>query len=338
MRRMKQAVHCLTDLTVFLLGRENARWGHNTLRGLLLLAVAYVWPLQRTDLGPRDHALSIIGFLPDSVLFDDRLFVLCKMLFVVFAALWFLDLLVPRSAWIATVSLTLVLSLFMESRRYTLHQYHVLAMLLWVFCLWYQVCAPRASANSVVILPFSPPRMPRWVYALSLYYLCLTYSFSGMTKLLSNGLAWANGTSLQLWTLLWGDVSAYPAQVLLRDRRFAEAAQAATLFFESAAVVVLFFPRWRRVIGAGLLGFHLLGETVFHYRFYPNIFAVAAILLFYPGWSARGLRRARDTAHDSTIGRSSLADESDTPPTCSFAGLTRRDFERPILAVVRSIR
>jgi hypothetical protein len=295
---MRRPVLCPTDLITFLVAREHPRWGRNTLRGLLLLGVAYVWPLQRTGTGAREHALSIIGFLPDSVLFDERVFVVFKMLFVVFAALWFLDLLVPRSAWIATVSLTVVLSLFMESRSYTPHQYHALAMLLWVFCFWYHACAEPGSANRATLAPLTPLRMPRWVYALALYYLCVTYSLSGMTKLLSNGFAWANGTSLQLWILLWGDVSAYPAQVVLRDRHFAEAAQAATLFFESAAVLVLFYPQWRRVIGAGLLGFHLTGETIFHYRFYANIFAVAAILLFYPGWSRgwTGSTRARNGA------------------------------------------
>ena len=303
MTRMKRLASWPTDLTAFLIGREYARWGHNTLRGLLLLGIVYVWPLQRTDVGPRDHALSIIGFLPDSVLFDERLFVFFKMLFVAFAVFWFLNLLVPRSGWIATISLTVVLSLFVESRHYTPHQYHVLAMLLWVFCFWYHACAAPDSANRAAVAPRPPPRMPRWVYALSLYYLCVTYTLSGLTKLLSNGLAWANGTSLQLWILLWGDVSAYPAQVLLGDRHLAEVAQAATVFFESVAVLGLFYPQWRRVIGAGLLGFHLASETVFHYRFYPNIFAIAAILLFYPTWSRGRLYRARETAHGSTIGR-----------------------------------
>jgi hypothetical protein len=288
---MKRAVLRPADLAAALVRCEDPRWGQNTLRGLLLLAVVYVRPLQQTGYGAREHALSIIGFLPESVLFDERVFVCFKTLFVAFAALWFFDVLVPQSAWIATVSLTVVLSLFLESRSYTLHQYQVLAMLVWVFCVWYHAWAVTRSPARCALAPRPPANMPRWVYFLSLYYLCLTYSFSGVTKLLSSGIRWANGTSLQLWVLLWGDRSAYFAQALLGDRRLAEAAQAATLFFESTAVLALFFPQWRRVTGIGLIGFHLASETIFHLRFYPNIFALAATLVFYPAWTTP--RRAR---------------------------------------------
>jgi hypothetical protein len=304
MRGMKRAVPRPADLASDLVRSENARWGHNTLRGLLLLGVIYVRPLQQIGFGAREHALSIIGFLPESVLFDERVFVCFKTLFIAFATLWFFDLLVPQSAWIATVSLTVVLSLFLESRSYTLHQYQVLAMLLWVFCFWYQTWAVPRSPARAELARRAPTRMPRWVYALCLYYLCLTYSFSGMTKLLSSGIRWANGTSLQLWVLLWGDPSASFAQLLLGDRRLAEAAQAATLFFESTAVLALFFPHWRRVTGIGLLGFHLTSETIFHLRFYPNIFALAAILVLYPAWTIpRDARSGASRDHRACFAR-----------------------------------
>jgi hypothetical protein len=274
------------NLLRLLMVRESARWGDITLRVLLLLGASYAWPLQQRFRGTRDHALSIFGLLPDSWLFDPRLFAWCKWLFLVYGALWFVGLLVPWSGWIATVSFTALMSLFVESEHYTTHQCHMLAVLLWVFAAWHHFCRRELRAGPVKMKLLSPPVMPRWVYALGLYYVCLTYTFSGWTKIARNGLRWANGTSLQVWILYAGDSASTLGQLLLSDRRIAAAAQGATLLFESLALTAVIFPRWRRLVGSGLLGFHLTSELIFHLGFYANLFSIVAFLLLYPSWAS----------------------------------------------------
>jgi hypothetical protein len=284
---------CISNVLQLLMVSETARWGEVTLRGLLLLGGLYAWPLQQKFNGERDHALSIVGLLPNWLLFDPRLFACCKLLFVVFGALWFVGLLIPWSGWIATVSFTALMSLFVESEYYTTHQCHVLGVLLWVFCAWHHFCRRELQAAPAKTQLLSRPVMPRWVYALGLYSLCLTYTFSGLTKIVRNGFGWANGTSLQLWVLSFGDPTSVLGQLVLSDRRIAEAAQGTTLLFEALAWTALVFPRLRRLVGGGLLGFHLGSELIFNYRFYANMFAIAAFLLAYPSWAAWPLPQER---------------------------------------------
>src|SRR5262252_6198101 len=115
-----------------LLVRENGAWGALTLRGLLLVGGVSVLSIEQRLPGEREHALSVLGMLPDNLLFDPRIFTGCKIAFFALGALWFLGRLLPWSAWLATASFTALLSLFVESESYTTHQFHVIAVLLWV--------------------------------------------------------------------------------------------------------------------------------------------------------------------------------------------------------------
>ena len=137
---------------------------------------------------------------------------------------------------------------------------------------------------------------PRWVSLASIAYIGVFHTAAGLSKLSFSGSGWATGTSLQLWTYLWGYRWSPTTQLILASRTFTQVLQVLTLVVETAGVLAI-FPRLRVWIGLGLVGFYLGVLATFDYGFQFNALLTAA--LFLP--LSRGLRTGQQAAtHAST--------------------------------------
>ncbi|MBX7220203.1 MAG: hypothetical protein K1Y36_09680 [Blastocatellia bacterium] len=152
-------------------------------------------------------------------------------------------------------------------------------MALWICALWYHFYRNQIRQSLQIGTFWKTSCYPSWAGFLGVYYVGLFYSFSGCMKLTHSGLAWANGVSLQLWVSIWGNPDSTWTHLILSYRWFAKALQAATLCFESMAILGLLFPRLRPFLGLALLGFHFGQVTVFGWQFHYNAFIICLYFL-----------------------------------------------------------
>lgn len=228
-----------------------------------------------------EHHLSFATLLPDSMSSNYVLFQACRAGFWISALFWALNLALPVSSWAATVLFTVLISLGVGSVSYTIHIYHLTNWLMFIYCFWYQLYW-RDIRNAPHLLLFgrSGP-FPRWAVFLSVYFIALSYTFSGLTKLGISGIAWADGTSLQLWSLLTAVSWSPTAPVFLYDRMWAMIAQSSVLLLESTAFLAIVFPRYRPLLGILLFGFHVGNELTFNHLFYGNTLLDLLFLTLY---------------------------------------------------------
>jgi hypothetical protein len=238
--------------------------------------------------GPRLGPISFLSFLPDAILLNSVSMYVCAAVFVAAALCWVAQTFLPWSSWTAALSFTCLLAIRHENANHITHVGHMTNMMLLIYALWYHFYADEIRATLAAGMFWQTPLYPRWVYQLSLVYVCLFYGFSGWNKLLSSGPGWANGVSMQLWVNLWGSDSIW-SRLILADRRAAQALQALTLLAEAGAPFALFFPRLRPVIGLALIGFHYGAIAVFGWAFHGNVIAVALVLLPVAGWIQRSV-------------------------------------------------
>jgi hypothetical protein len=228
----------------------------------------------------RNPPATVVAFLPDAVRCDERVLQGSAWLFYAAAVLWAAQVLLPWSSWLAALAFTLVMALHFENKNALSHSTHLTCVLLWLYALWYGCCAGDIRRALRAGRFWSTPLYPNWVQALALFYVGFFYSLSGVSKLAHSGVAWANGTSLQVWVMLWGDKASVWTQLLLEHRWLAQLLQATTLAAEIAALPAVFFRRARVLEGLALVGFHIGSISVFHYTFHAN--AVLIGLLFLP--------------------------------------------------------
>jgi len=256
---------------------------------LLLFSYFHTHWAQRHGASQRLRPATVLSFLPDSILLSRPVFNTCGVLFVIGAVLWGTQLLIPWSGWLTALSFTAVLALYMENAIQCTHVAHVTCMLLVLYALWYQVYAPDIRSALGEIRFWNTELYPRWVHALSVFYLGLFYGLSGLNKLLGGGLSWANGTSLQLWTYLWGDRESLFTQAILWDRTLAQGMQWLTLIGETGGLVAIFSTRLRPLIGLLLMSFHVAAISVFKWGFHANMLMLALVFLPFYHWVPHGV-------------------------------------------------
>jgi hypothetical protein len=242
--------------------------------------------------GPRLGPISFISFLPDSILLNAISLDICAVVFVVAAICWVSQTLIPYSSWAAALSFTCLLAIRHENATQLTHVGHMTNMMLLIYALWYHFYAPDIRAALAAGAFWQTPLFPRWVYQLSLFYVCLFYGFSGWTKLLTSGPGWANGVSMQIWVHLFKASDSIWSQLILDNRYAARGLQAATLIAEAGTPLALFFPRLRPLFGLALIGFHYGAIAVFGWAFHGNVIAVALVLLPTAQWVEWAVRYA----------------------------------------------
>lgn len=254
--------------------------------GLLLCGgvVAWTGPLRDwTQPVPaeRVHYLTLVGLLlPDRWLASVPLQVALRGVFLVAAVGWALRRALPWTAWTAFLSFLLFSSMIQEGIFYVEHTANVANVLLGLLCLWQHLYRRELAAAGDEL--WRAPLCPRWVPALSAFYLCTTYGYAGLNKLAASGARWADGVGLQTWTFLYGDRTGPLARLVLWDRPYAAALQVTVLLAETLAFTGIFSLRARLAVGGALLLFHLGSEAIFGFGFFSNVVAIAIFMIAHP--------------------------------------------------------
>ncbi len=167
--------------------------------------------------------------------------------------------------------MTLFVSIYHERRFYVDHIFQMINVSLWILAWWAHTARVKWQRRGEPLL------LPTWVVTAHAAILGLFYSLSGVAKLSSAGVGWANGVSLQAWVNLWGRPP-WLVEWLTHHRGVAAAMQATTLAAELLALPALLHRRSRWVIGAVLLGFRAGQQLIFGWEFYGNMVLLG---LFY---------------------------------------------------------
>jgi hypothetical protein len=204
--------------------------------------------------------------------------------------LWAFNRWLPWSCWLTVVGFTGVWSLHVETTYNTAHIFHMANMLLVIQALWITGDASLIKQRLADRTYWRTPLVPRWVSLASIAYIGIFHSAAGISKLFFSGPYWASGTSLQLWTFLWGYPWSPTTRMILGSRSFTRTLQTLTLVVESTAVLAV-FPRLRPWVGLGLLGFYAGVLATFDYGFQFNAILTAVYFMPVEPWLTRWQQR-----------------------------------------------
>jgi len=245
--------------------------------------------------GSRHGHATLFFWLPDAVLDSHAMFWLFRLLLVAGIVLWAFQRALPGSCWLTTIGFTGLWSMHVENTYNTAHIFHMANMLLVIQSLWHTADAAAIRGALPQQAFWTTPLVPRWVSLASITYIGLFHTAAGLSKLAESGPGWASGTSLQIWTYLWGYSWSPTTHLIVSSRTFTQILQIATLVFETAGILAI-DPRLRPWIGLGLVAFYAGVLATFDYGFQFN--ALFTGLYFLPceawisAWIARRERRA----------------------------------------------
>ena len=229
------------------------------------------------DLADKLQPVTLLGLMvPPSVLLMPSVSMLLRILAFAALAMWILKI---GSRWIYIVAPILFIafmSTVVESHYFVEHHTHfcATAFVLLGAARFVGARQPDVDGHSKV------DPLPKWCFMLLLYYIGISYTFSGICKLYYSGLSWGDGSSLMMWVET-GAINRDNLlfQLLTSHHWLASILQTTTLLAESLAVLVLFVPRLRPLFGLTLVGFHLSIELLYGFGFYSNIFLDTYILI-----------------------------------------------------------
>jgi hypothetical protein len=241
-------------------------------------AILALWPFELAS-GERTGFASLLAWLPDGIVTSRWLWLSLRALLLMGCLLWSQNRLLPWSCWLVVFAFTGLWSLHVETTYNTAHIFNMTNMLLVIQAIWITADAPLIRRRLQSGDYWTQPLVPRWVSLASIAYIGVFHTAAGLSKLTFSGPAWASGTSLQLWTYLWGRPWSPTTRLILSSRALAQALQAATLVVETAGVLAI-VPRLRPWIGWGLMAFYAGVLATFDYGFQFN--ALLTALYFLP--------------------------------------------------------
>ena len=218
----------------------------------------------------KEHTVSILGlFLPLHAATDATLDTL-RWVYLISAALWYFQRLVPVTGWIACLSFTGAVSIYWENLPWFRHKFLLPNALLFIFAMWFQFYRGRRSSSGRLL-------EPGWVYFLSLWSLGLFYGLSGIAKVEGGWPLW-DGSALQLWFHLLAEPGHPAREIVIQSPRLAAILQSGALLVELSCLAAPFRPAYRRPLAVLLTSFHLIVEWTFGIPFLTNIPLILLIL------------------------------------------------------------
>ena len=240
--------------------------------------------------GPRQGPASLLSWLPGEVLSSPASFWVARCALVLGAALWFWRNLLPWSCWLTVIAFTILWSLHVENSWHTNHCFQMTNNLLFIQALGETLCAREIQSATAAGKYWQTPLYPRWVTLAAVAYIGIFHTAAGLSKLSFSGPEWANGTSLQIWTHLWGRPWSPTTWLILKSRTFTQVLQASTLVVETCGVLAV-FPQLRTWIGLATVGFYVGVLLTFDYGFHFNLLFTALYLLPVERWVENYVRK-----------------------------------------------
>jgi hypothetical protein len=264
---------------------------------LATAAILAVWPFTTVS-GQRGGFVSLLSWLPDAVVYSGATWLVMRLLLIAGIVLWATQRLLPWSCWLVVAAFTALWSLHVETTTNTAHIFNMANMLLVIQAIWITSDAPLIRQRLAEGTYWREPLAPRWVSLASIAYIGIFHTAAGLSKLYYSGFDWPTGTSLQLWTYLWGRPWSPTTQLILSSRSLAQVLQIATLVFETAGILAV-FPRLRPWLGLALLGFYGGVLATFDYGFQFNALLTGLYLLPCERWINHWFRRAFDARRNT---------------------------------------
>ncbi len=253
-------------------------------------AILAVWPTFEIREGPRQGHATLLFWLPDVVLDSPAMFWLFRAALIVGIALWALRRWLPWSCWLTVLGFTGLWSMHVENTYNTAHIFHMANMLLVIQAIWHTADAAAIKHAIATRAYWTTPLVPRWVSLASIAYIGIFHTAAGLSKLAESGPGWASGTSLQIWTYLWGYSWSPTTHLIVASRTLTRILQIATLVFETAGILAL-IPRLRPWIGLGLVAFYAGVLATFDYGFQFNALFTGLYFLPCEAWISASLAR-----------------------------------------------
>jgi hypothetical protein len=137
--------------------------------------------------GEKNSPVSVLSFLPVELLSNTTFAMVLYWMLRISIILWIFQLFIPWSSWLTAVSFMALTAFRYENARGISHTSNITSMLLVVHALWYHFYRHEIKAHVAAGDFWSTKLYPRWVFVLSLFYICLFHTIAGLTKLLSSG-------------------------------------------------------------------------------------------------------------------------------------------------------
>ncbi|TNE88096.1 MAG: hypothetical protein EP330_15680 [Deltaproteobacteria bacterium] len=240
------------------------------LAGLLFIATSFAFnnPVPHPP-GTRIHHLAVLGYVIPEAVLDHPVYWWTAWLMMAGGAVTWLAGRGLRVAPIVTlVGMLLVYTHDVEHMFYTRHQGFMPTQIGFVLAAWTLIDRKRIAEAIARGTVWQDTLLPRWVEYATLGYMGWHYTVSGISKIATSGIGWANAESLQLWMARFGfgPVGAFIAETPW----FAGMGMAIVLFLETFGILGLPWKVSRPVFGFGLLVFHLSLEITLNLGFYAN--------------------------------------------------------------------
>jgi hypothetical protein len=253
-------------------------------------AILAVWPTFVIREGSRQGHATLLFWLPDAVLDSPAMFWLFRTALVLGIGLWAIQRWLPWSCWLAVIGFTGLWSMHVENTFNTAHIFHLANNLLVIQAIWHTADASAIRDTLARKAFWTTPLVPRWVSLASIAYIGIFHTAAGLSKLAESGPGWASGTSLQIWTYLWGYSWSPTTWFIVSSRTLTRILQIATLVFETAGILAL-LPRLRLWIGLGLVAFYAGVLATFDYGFQFNALFTVLYLLPCERWITTWVER-----------------------------------------------
>ena len=164
--------------------------------GLLLLVAYFTWIAALSPIAneTKIQALSLVGLFidPDSLI-SARLLIALKLIMTVLLALWLFKRANRFVYALAPLVFILLMSSVVETHYFVRHQTNFCAMAFVVLGAA-RFFGSRPGRDFDAVDP-----LPAWAFMSLVFYIGISYTFSGIEKLYYSGLQWGDGRALMMW-------------------------------------------------------------------------------------------------------------------------------------------
>ena len=231
---------------------------------------------------------AITWWVPREVLFTPPIFT--SLYWITFAAgvLAIIGLFTRTSLFVLAAG-----SVILVAHKYSYGDVHHSEALyvLFLLLLAFAPCGERLSVDAWLRrsrgrVPAATTEVGVWPLKAAHVLLALTYFSTGITKLISGGLQWMNGYTLQSYTFRDAVLRDVPLGMWLAQwYGVAIVLSVFTILFETFFFLSLIFPRVAPLFFITGIGFHLALYATGRHAFFPHIVLLGLLLLFLdPGW------------------------------------------------------